>query len=115
MVSNSKDASAFIPKKPTVEPNFGDEGKMDAFLASNTAPVARKLIALGYGPRGDKDPNYNPVFRHRYYLTLKELHINLDKLARNPKSTDDININYLLDDIKWFVKSRYNVQESDRT
>ena len=111
----SKDVSKFIPKRSTIEPDFGDEGKMAAFHAANTPSMARKLIALGYGPKGAQDENYNPVYRHRYYLTVESLHTDLDALVKNPKGSDIVNVHTLLDDIKWFIKSRNDVQEAKRT
>ena len=106
-----------IPEAPVTEPSFANAAEADSakasFMANNSVPEARSLIALGYGPFGASDPNFNPVHRRRYYLTKEKLLKQFEFIVNNSDRFFDEDVKYAYDefmlDVHWFLKSRDNI------
>ena len=101
--------------RPTVESGLIDNipNTMLNFTAKYGVPVSRKLVSLGYGPLGEDDPNYVPVFRRRYYMKLDDVMSKLQMLHDNYATiyTEDIKeqLDEFITDIRWFLTSRDNL------
>lgn len=101
------------------QPAFASAGEIESamrdFNAEHPRSVATRLIALGYGPRGDKDPNFSPDFRRRFYLTEEALTEEFKQLSRHYDElyTDEWGprLDDFLLDVRWFLKNRGDVHE----
>jgi len=106
----------YIEREPT-QPAFTSQADIDGaksrFHTEHDVHVARKLIALGYGPLGVEEPNYNPVFRRRYYLTISDLHAALDYLHDHYDSifTEENmpQLDYFCQDVRWWLLNREDI------
>jgi len=106
-------------ERPMVQPAFASQSDIESalvhFRQAHSLPEARKLIALGYGPLGDRDPNFNPVFRRRYYLTQKKLRKTLDRLSDHYDDLFSEELKEEMDDffldVRWFIKNRKDIHE----
>lgn len=105
-------------ERPVHQPSYSTpqeaQQAMASFLANHSRPEALKLIALGYGPFGAKDPNFNQEFRRRYYLTEEQLRFRFESLLRDGEGPD---LHHSLDDLKrdlqWYLRSRHDVQDDE--
>lgn len=106
-----------IPEAPVTQPSFASAAEADSakasFNANNSVPEARALVALGYGPFGASDPNFNPVHRRRYYLTKEKLLEQFEFVVANSARFFDEDVHEAYDDfmldVHWFLKSRDNL------
>lgn len=113
------EAYELVPEAPPTVPSFKSEDDIKAawarFQAQHTRPEQVLLISLGYGPFGADDPNFNPVFRRRYYLTFDELETEFRYLAEH---YDDLyteenqqRLDTFLLDSRWWLKNRKDIRE----
>lgn len=115
----------YFPEKSPVEPSFADVDSagpaMSNFVQEHGVSEARQMIALGYGPFGPHDQNFNPTFRRRYYLTQERLVESLNALfghegeiasAQRTGSNEWKEMyDYFIGDLTWFLKARSNVHK----
>lgn len=116
----------FQPEAPCTEPSFTTpadaESAIVSFNTEHTVPEARNLVALGYGPLGVHDPNYNPAYRRRYYLNREKLLTLVNELCNHEKEIRDVKhkgygvaremLDHLMNDMRWYITSRADVRVS---